>query len=60
VQLPSNHIPRGLVPLESIFDRNDVSLKGELSEDDTSTIQCNIGTESEPKFVKLSKSLTKE
>ena len=30
VQLPSNHIPRGLVPLKRIFDRNDVSLKGEI------------------------------
>jgi ribonuclease HI len=60
VQLPSNHIPRGLVPLERLFDRNDVSLKGETSEDDTGTIQCNIGTESEPKFVKLSRSLTEE
>jgi hypothetical protein len=60
VQLPNNHIPRGLVPLERLFDRNDVSLKGETSEDDTSTIQCNIGTKSEPKFVKLSRILTKE
>jgi ribonuclease HI len=59
VQLPNNHIPRGLVPLERLFDRNDVSLKGEISEDDTGTIQCNIGTENEPKFVKLSRSLTK-
>jgi hypothetical protein len=60
VQLPSNHIPRGLVPLERLFDRNEVSLKGETSEDDTGSIQCNIGTESEPKFVKLSRSLTEE
>jgi hypothetical protein len=60
VQLPNNHIPRGLVPLEMIFDRNGVSLKGEVSEEDASTIQCNIGTESEPKYVKLSRSLTKE
>jgi ribonuclease HI len=60
VQLPSNHIPRGLVPLERLFDRNDVSLKGEVSEDDTGTIQCNIGTENEPKLIKLSRSLTKE
>jgi hypothetical protein len=60
VQLPINHIPRGLVPLERIFDRNDVSLKGEISEDYVDTIQCNIGAESEPKFVKLSRSLTKE
>jgi hypothetical protein len=31
VQLPSNHIPRGLVPLERLFDRNYVSLRGEIS-----------------------------
>jgi ribonuclease HI len=60
VQLPSNHIPRGLVPLERLFDGNDVSLKGEVSEEDAGTIQCNIGTEGEPKYVKLSRSLTKE
>jgi hypothetical protein len=60
VQLPSNYIPRGLVPLERIFDRNDVSLKGEISEDDANIIQCNIGIDSKPKFVKLSRSLTKE
>jgi ribonuclease HI len=39
VQLPSNHIPRGLVPLERLFDRNDVSIKGEVSEEDAGTIQ---------------------
>jgi hypothetical protein len=60
VQLPNNHIPRGLVPLERIFDRNDVALKGEISEDDVDTTQCNIGIENGPKFVKLSRSLTKE
>jgi hypothetical protein len=27
VQLPSNHIPKGLVPLERLFDRNDVFVK---------------------------------
>jgi hypothetical protein len=27
VQLPSNHIPKGLVPLEILFDRNDVVVK---------------------------------
>jgi hypothetical protein len=55
VQLPSNHIPRGLVPLERLFDSNDVSVKEKISEEDTDTIQCNIGTKSEPKYVKLSK-----
>ena len=30
VQLPSNHIPKGLAPLERLFDRNDVyvNIKG--------------------------------
>jgi hypothetical protein len=60
VQLANNHIPRGLVPLEKIFDRNDVALKGKISEDDGDTTQCNIGTKNEPKFVRLSRSLTKE
>jgi hypothetical protein len=60
VQLPSNLIPRGLVHLERLFDENDVLLKGKVSEEDTGTIQCNIGTEGEPKFVKLSKTLTEE
>jgi ribonuclease HI len=50
VQLPNNHIPRGLVPLERIFDRNDVALKGEISEDDADTIQCNIGTKVSPSW----------
>jgi hypothetical protein len=60
MQLPNNHIPRELVPLERIFDRNDVALKGKISKDDDDTTQCNIGTENEPKFVRLSRSLTKE
>jgi hypothetical protein len=60
VQLPSNHTPRGLVPLERIFDRNDVALKGKISEDEADTTQCNIGTGNEPKFVRLLRCLTKE
>ena len=26
VQLKSNHIPRGLIPLDSLFDQNDVTI----------------------------------
>ena len=37
VQLPNNHIPRGLVPLERIFDRNDVALEGNILDDDVDT-----------------------
>jgi hypothetical protein len=60
VQLPSNHIPKGLVPLERLFDGNDVAVKGEVSNGDVDVTECNIGTEEDPKFVKLSRSLSRE
>jgi hypothetical protein len=60
IQLPSNHIPRGLVPFERLFDRNDVAVKGKVSNEDTDTAECNSGTQEEPRFVKLSSSLTRE
>jgi hypothetical protein len=60
MQLPSNHIPKGLIPLERLFDGNDVVVKGRVSGHDDDTDECNIGTLGEPKFVNLSKSLTKE
>jgi hypothetical protein len=33
-KLPSNHIPKGLIPLERLFDINDVEVKGKLSGED--------------------------
>jgi hypothetical protein len=60
IQLPSNHIPRGLVPLERLFDGNDVVVKGKVSNEDVDTAECNIGTQEEPNFVKLSSSLINE
>jgi ribonuclease HI len=50
IQLPSNHIPRGLIPLERLFDGNDVAVKGRISGDDADTTECNIGTPEEPKL----------
>jgi ribonuclease HI len=60
VQFPSNHIPRGLVPLERLFDGNDVAAKDKISGGDADTSECNIGTQEEPNFIKLSSSLTQE
>jgi ribonuclease HI len=60
IQLPSNHIPRGLIPLEILFDGNDVAVGGRFSGDDADTAECNIGTLEEPKFVKLSRNLIEE
>jgi hypothetical protein len=60
VQLPNNHIPKGLVPLERLFEINDVAVKGKISDDDADVAECNIGTEQDPKFVKLSSNLSRE
>jgi ribonuclease HI len=60
IQLSSNHIPRGLVPLERLFDGNDVPVKGKVSNEDADTTECNIGSQEEHRFVRLSRSLTTE
>ena len=60
VRLPRNQIPKGLVPLERLFDNNDVEVKGNNPKDDTDVAECNIVTERNPKFVKLSSNLSKE
>jgi ribonuclease HI len=54
IQLPNNHIPRGLVPLERLFDGNDVAIKDRVSNEYVDIAECNIGTQEEPRFVKLS------
>ena len=47
IQLPTNHIPKGLISLEKLFDQNYVSFN-------------NLATGKEPRYVKLSKALSKE
>ena len=37
--LPINHIPKGLVPLERLFDGNDVAVKGRVSADDADMVE---------------------
>ena len=44
IDLKTNYIPKGLVPLERLFDNNDVFLNPESKVDGESTIECNIGT----------------
>jgi ribonuclease HI len=58
VQLPKNYIPRGLVPLEKLFDHNDVPYKLDKKEKDPAVHEHNIGGESQPKFINLSSELT--
>jgi hypothetical protein len=60
VQFPSNHIPKGLVPLERLFDRNNVAVKVKGTIENAEVIECNLGTEEDPKYVNFSSSLSKE
>jgi hypothetical protein len=57
IQLKSNSFPRGLVPLEDIFDNNDVAKIPKVAPRDDEVEECNIGTEKDPKVIKISKNL---
>ena len=43
IDLKTNHIPRGLVPLERLFDNNDIYLKVDGKIEIENTVDCNIG-----------------
>lgn len=58
MELKTNHIPRGLIPLERPFKRNDTTVNPEKQTNQAAVSNWNIGTENEPRFVKLSKSLS--
>jgi hypothetical protein len=58
IQLKNNCIPKGLVPLENIFDNNDVAKNPKVTPNEGEAEDCNIGTEKEPRLIKLSKTLT--
>jgi len=58
VQLPSNHIPKGLVPLEKLFDQNDVPYKPAEIENESVVHKHNIGSPTHPKYINLSTQLS--
>jgi len=60
MRLKYDVIPRGLVPLEELFDFNDVAQKPKIQPMVAEVEDCNIGTKDNPKIVKLSKSLLPE
>jgi hypothetical protein len=53
-------IPKGLVPLENIFDNNDVAKNHKIIANEEEIEDCNIGTKEDPKIIKLSKKLNPE
>jgi len=55
--LKENHFPKGLTPLEDLFDFNDIPKKPKMEPLKVDIEDYNIGIEEKPKIVKLSKSL---
>jgi hypothetical protein len=49
-----------LVPLENIFDNNDVVIKLEKREEDSEVFQYNVASEHNPKYVNLASHLTEK
>jgi hypothetical protein len=58
--LKNNLIPKGLIPLERLFDHDDIPLKSTLQPHLEEVEDCNIGTKETPKMVKISKYLPPE
>lgn len=57
LQLKSNAIPRGLVPLEKLFDHNNVAKDPKLVPNYDDVEEVNIRTATHPKIIKLSRVL---
>lgn len=45
------------MPLEDLFDSNNVPRKSKMETSKSNIEKCNIGTDENPKLIKLSKSL---
>jgi len=58
LQLKNNCTPKGLVPLENLFDNNDVAHHPKMEPNVEEFEDCNIGAEEEPKIIKISKKLS--
>ena len=58
LQLKDNIIPRGLIPLEELFDQDDVARKPSLVPTNKGVEDINLKTIDKPKLVKLSKVLS--
>jgi ribonuclease HI len=56
--LKNNQIPKGLIHLERLFNKDDIPSKTTLQPQPEEVEDCNIGTVDNPKMVKLSKFLS--
>jgi len=55
--LKNNQMPRGLIPLEILFDQDDIPLKYTLRPQPEEVEDCDIETKEDRNIVKLSKCL---
>jgi hypothetical protein len=55
--LKNNQIPKGLIPLERLFNQDDIPLRSTLQPQPEEVEDCDIGTKENPRLVKLSKYL---
>jgi hypothetical protein len=55
LKIKNKFTPKGLVPLEQVFDKNDVPIKPTVLPQYANPEECNIGTKRDPKSIKLSK-----
>ena len=60
IDLKHNILPRGLTPLEDLFDSNNVPKRPKMEPVRSNIEECNEGTNEKPKMIKLSKSLSPE
>jgi ribonuclease HI len=58
--LKNNQILKGLIPLERLFDQNDIPIKSTLQPQPKEVEDCDIGIEKESRVVKISKFLPPE
>lgn len=58
LQLKENVIPKGLIPLEELFNQDDIARNPSLVPTDKGVEDVNLGTANKPMFVKLSKTLS--
>jgi hypothetical protein len=58
--LKINQIPKGLIPLERLFNQDDIPLRSTLQPQPEEFEDCDIGTKENPRLVKLSKYLSLE
>jgi hypothetical protein len=60
VEMKTNHIPRGLAPLEKLFDNNDFSIGATMKNQEEEITDWSIGTPENPKIIKFPKELATE